>query len=149
MYFSCTIYAYFSGCISISLTKRLESVSASEVTLQWDAPYSPHVGTELYDVKYYVKGHKVNTTRTNNLSLDTSITISGLQPSTEYCFMVSVILLADSIIQTCCAGSSPRITLGPFKCYATLFSGNLTSTVSCHLQVSLSCAVLCQIVSVH
>ena len=120
---------------------RLGSVSAHEVTLQWDAPYSPHVGTELYDVKYYVKGHKVNTTRTNNLSLDTSITISGLQPSTEYCFMVSRTLLADSIIETCCCTVSlPKAELSKL----TLLVFQYFLSITPHLQINLSCSVLCQ-----
>ena len=67
---------------------RLVSADAYQVILQWDAPNSSHGGAELYEVKYYMKGYKVNTTRTN-LSQETHITIVGLQSSSEYYFMVS------------------------------------------------------------
>ena len=67
---------------------HLVSADAYQVILQWDAPYNSYGGEELYKVKYYMKGYKVNTTRTN-LSRETRITIVGLQYSTEYYFMVS------------------------------------------------------------
>jgi len=70
---------------------RLVSADAYQVLLQWDAPNGSHGGAELYEVKYYLKGHKGNTTRAI-LSQVTSITILGLQPSSEYLFLVSVTL---------------------------------------------------------
>ena len=67
---------------------HLVSADAYQVILQWDAPNNSYGGEELYEVKYYMKEYKVNTTRTN-LSRETRITIVGLQSSTEYYFMVS------------------------------------------------------------
>ena len=71
------------------------AITSDSVSLQWAEPLPPNGIIRRYIVQYYLTSSPSNIVQYNDSVLETSVTVEGLVPFTEYTFRVSAVTVSE------------------------------------------------------
>ncbi len=67
---------------------RVGSITATEISLQWEAPEDPFNELERFEIRYFTKGREANASSVKTVSKEPKFKFENLKQKTEYGFQV-------------------------------------------------------------
>lgn len=67
---------------------RVGSITATEISLQWEAPEDPFHELERFEIRYFMKGREANASSVKTVSKEPKYKFENLKQKTEYGFQV-------------------------------------------------------------